>query len=410
MKNHNRFTLGDLSQRAASLWGNHEAIYFEGNRWNYSQFSIEVDRYAKALIGANVSPRDRIAVWMTNRPELLFLMYAIAKVGAVIVPLNTRYRTEDAAYAIAQSRSNLLFSMNQSGPVNYEEMIGDIFKQHGQNGQEVTDSLELNLETYPDLRCLVMFEQSKLSGVTSWAEFLDRGSDISDSDLEARAQSVKITGEMAILYTSGTTGSPNGAIHCHSAIQNTLERTKIYGMTEDDVHMSYLPLFHLYGFSEVAMSAMLTRPKQILMNQFNADVVLSLAEQENATLLHGFDVHWIDLLRQQRENPRSLNFRLGTYPAGTESSAVLSKQVQEVFGPTVSGWGMTETWGFVTCNRTDDTEEQRTMASGSPMPGYEIRIVNLETDQDEESGEKGLLFIKGYAQMKGYFDKPVETA
>ncbi|MFT5113605.1 MAG: fatty-acyl-CoA synthase [Parasphingorhabdus sp.] len=405
MKDHRHMTLGDLPRRSATLWGEHEALCFEGQRWNYAQFSLEVDRYAKALIGAQVSPKDRIAVWMTNRPELLFLLYAIARVGAVSVPLNTRYKSEDAAYAISQSRSNLLIAMNQSGPINYEQMIAEIFAPLNKSQNQ-----ELNLKSYPELRQLIMFEQSTLNGVTDWEQFLSLGGNIADSVLEERAESVKVSDHMAILYTSGTTGNPKGAIHSHTAIQNTMERTQILKFTENDSHMSYLPLFHLYGFSEVAIAAMFCGSKQILMDTFDAGAVLDLAEQEQATIFHGFDVHWIDLLRQQRKSSRSLNFRLGTYPAGTESSAVLAKQVQEVFGPTVSGWGMTESWAFVACNRPDDSEEQRTMASGSVMPGYEIRVVNPETHRDVPYGEQGVLFVRGYAQMKGYFDKPEETA
>jgi fatty-acyl-CoA synthase len=158
------------------------------------------------------------------------------------------------------------------------------------------------------------------------------------------------------------------------------------------------------------MASLLTGSRQVLMETFDAEAALDLAEREQATIFHGFHGHWVDLLKAQETRSRRLAWRLGTYPSGSETSATIARRVQTAFGPTVSGWGMSETWCFVTCNRPSDSPEQRTDASGHPMNGYQLRILDPDTGADAATEASGELLVRGYAQMKGYFDKPDETA
>jgi fatty-acyl-CoA synthase len=396
--------LGDLPTVAGTRWGAREALSFEGERWSFAEFSRDVDRCAKGLIAIGVAPGERVAVWMVNRPEWLFLIYAVARVGAVIVPLNTRYRSEDVAYAAAQSKSATLIVNARSGPVDYEAMLAESMPD-----LSVGDEGALQLSRYPDLKRIVVLGASALPNTRAWEAMLAAGEAVSDEALAARAAAVDIADPLMVLYTSGTTGDPKGAVHTHAVIRNTFERAEIYGMNADDVHMNYMPLFHVYGFSEVAIISLMTGGRQVLMPAFDANAVLDLAAAEGATILHGFDAHWLDLLSAQDARPRHISMRFGTYPSGTDASVDICRRVQDVFGPTLSGWGMTESWGFVTCNSLDDTVDQRTAASGKPMPGYEFRVVDPDTGADVSDEAPGELFVRGYAQMREYFDKPEET-
>src|SRR5918996_1884433 len=150
-------------------------------------------------------------------------------------------------------------------------------------------------------------------------------------------------------------------------LEHTHERAQLFGMTVNDVHLSYLPLFHIYGYSEITMAAVLIGAKQVLMDVFDPDRALDLAEQEGATVLHGFEAHWLDLLNAQARRPRTLAVRIGTLPSGVESTVPIAERVQDVFCPTVSGFGMSETWAFVTCSHPSHTREQRVHTSGYPM-------------------------------------------
>ena len=398
-------TLGGLLTEAAARYGAREALVFEDRRWTYAEFEAETDRVAKALLALGVAPGERVALWMTNRPEWLFLMFAIARVGACIVPLNTRYRTDDVAYTVTQSRSATIITLDRSGPIDYQGMLLESMPRVASRADGTLD-----VDNYPDLRRLVVLGAPRADGFTAWDDFMAAGETISDARLAERAAAVDPDGMMMICYTSGTTGHPKGVMHSHRPIRNTAERAQIFGLTCTDVHMNYLPLFHIYAFSEISMACVMTGASQVLMDVFDAPRALDLAEQEGATLLHGFEAHWLDLLNAQAERPRKLAIRLGTLPSGVESTVPIAQKVQDVFGPTVSGFGMSETWAFIAVSNPAHTREQRTASSGYLMNDYEARIVDVESGREQPPGEPGELWIRGYAVMDGYWDKPEATA
>ena len=121
--------LGDAVDRAASKWGNRPAVIFGDRQWSYADFAAEVDRVAKGLMALGAQIGDHVAVWMTNLPEWLWLQYAIPKVGGCIVPLNTRYRTDDVAYTAAQSESRFMISIDQSGPIDFRQMLCEAYAE-----------------------------------------------------------------------------------------------------------------------------------------------------------------------------------------------------------------------------------------------------------------------------------------
>jgi fatty-acyl-CoA synthase len=126
-------------------------------------------------------------------------------------------------------------------------------------------------------------------------------------------------------------------------------------------------------------------------------------------VLHGFEAHWLDLLEAQTRRARTLAVRLGTLPSGVESTIPIAERVQDVFCPTVSGFGMSETWAFVSCSHPTHTREQRVQTSGYPMNDYEFRVVDPGTGRDQPINVAGELLVRGYAVMNGYWDKPEAT-
>jgi len=157
------------------------------------------------------------------------------------------------------------------------------------------------------------------------------------------------------------------------------------------------------------MACVLSGGKQILTETFDAEQALDLAVTEGVTILHGFEDHWIDLLNAQARQHRELKLRLGTLPSGIESTIPIAEKVQDVFCPTVSGFGMSETWAFVSCSNPGHSREQRVHASGYPMSDYHFRIIDTDTGSDLAPDMPGELLVKGYAVMKGYWDKPEAT-
>ena len=381
----------------AKRWSSSSSLDLRGIRG-------ETDRVAKALIALGVAPGDRVAVWMTNRPEWLFLMFAIARVGACIVPLNTRYRTDDVAYTVTQSRAATLITLDRSGPVDYQGMLLDSMPDI-----DVEADGRVRIANYPDLQRLVVVGESRLPGARL-GQFLAAGAAVDDTTLAQRAAAVDPGRHDDDLLHLGTTGAPQGRDAHPPADPQHHGTRRFIGLTCRDVHMNYLPLFHIYAYSEISMMCVLTGAKQVLMDVFDAERALDLAVREGATVLHGFEAHWLDLLNAQERQARPLSVRIGTLPSGVESTVPIAERVQDVFCPTVSGFGMSETWAFIAISSPSHSREQRTASSGYLMNDYEARIVDPESGREQPLDTPGELWIRGYAVMEGYWDKPEATA
>lgn len=390
--------VGDLPAKAAARWPDRLALVDGERRLDWTGFSAGVDRVARGLIALGIRPGEHVALWMTNCTEFLLATYAVARIGAVLVPLNTRYRDADASYALMQSDSVALLGMDVSGPVDYAAMIATMLPE----GRPSAD--------LPRLRQVVMLGRS-VTGAMTWADMLAAGEAIADDHLAARAAAVNPDRPWIIVYTSGTTGSPKGALHGHICIRNVAERCLVLGHTFTDVHMSYLPLFHLYGLSEVALAACVTGAAQVLQDAFDAEAAVRLIQTERATVIHGFDTHFADLMAAKaRTGADTSSLRLGTFPSGGDNAVPVALRAQTELCPTVSGFGMTETWAFITISRLRDTEEQRCGASGLPLADIAVDVVDPETGACMPPGEPGEIRVRSYMNTLGYYNRPDATA
>ena len=199
-------------------------------------------------------------------------------------------------------------------------------------------------------------------------------------------------------------------MHSHVIIRNVIDRINRFGVTFDDAIINNLPMFHLYAYSECAMLAILSGARQILMDSFDASETLRLVEAERATIMHGFDTHYKDLLDCQMRDKRDISsLRFGSLPAGMLNSTPIARRSQEELTTTVSGWGMSETWTFAACSFISATAEQRCDASGFPMPGLEYCVIDPENGRRLATGEQGEILVRGYSIMKGYYNNQAET-
>ena len=396
--------IGDLPARAAARWGDRESLVAGDRRYTHADVDREVDRVARGLIGLGVGAGDHVALWMTNCPEFLFVTYAVAKIGAVLVPLNTRYRTADVGYTVAQSDSAVLVVIDRSGPVDYRAMVAEMLA-----GGEVAGGM-VSHPGFPALR-RVIFLGDALPGTLDWNALLTAGDTVDAAALARRAEAVDPDAPWVIGYTSGTTGHPKGALHSHICIRNVAERCLAWGHDWRDVHMSYLPLFHLYGLSEAALAAIWTGASQILMPTFEGERAIRLIEAERATVLHGFDTHYADLMAaKRRTGADTSSLRIGTFPSGVANSIPVARRSQAELCTTVSGFGMTETWAFITISRLCDSEEVRCDASGVPLIDIDVQVVDPETGAVQPPEMSGEIRVKSYMNTRGYYNKPEATA
>jgi fatty-acyl-CoA synthase len=398
-------TIGSLVDDRATLDAERTALVFEGRRWTFAELAEDVDAVARGLIDLGIGPGEKVSLWMMNRPEWIHAALAVIRIGAVLVPINTRLRTDDAAYLLDQSDSTTLIIAERSGPIDYVGMVRTLLPSLGRSADVVHDP---NL---PALRRIIVLGDRAVSGTVAWGSLLEAGTRVPCKALRTRIETVDPDATAFIIYTSGTTGFPKGAMHCHNIVRNVVDRAFRMAITPADTILMYLPLYHIFGFSEGMLMSMATGARQLLTQMFDPNESLRLLEEERATILHGFDTHFKDLLENYWRRPRdTTSVRTGLLASGMSSSIPIAREARKVLGHFVSGFGMSEIGVGAALSALDSTEEQCVEASGYPAPGYEIRIIDPDTGREQPTATPGEILVRGYMIMQGYYQKPEETA
>lgn len=412
-----KITLGALVDRAARRFWSREALYFQGQRWSFGQLQEEVNRAARGLIHLGVQPGEKVSLWMPNRPEWLHIFFAVAKIGAVLVPINTRFRTADLEYVVRQSNTTTLITVDRSGPVGYLDMVRQVCPEIETPlsppliGEDAGRYNHLHSEVFPDLKRVVVLGDGQYPGTHCWADIMTAAGTVPQSEVERRHQSVDPDDIVLIMYTSGTTGFPKGVMHSHNVSRTMTDAANRMGVTPRDVILMYLPLFHAFGFYEGPLMSMVSGARIVLMPLFDPGEALKLIEQERATIINGFDTHFYDLVSHPNcltTDRRSL--RTGLFAAGMASTEPVARRAQKLLCPTVTGWGMTEVGCGAARSFLDSPEDDRCLGSGYPLPGYEFKVIDPATGESLPPGTMGELCVRGYAVMQGYYQKPEETA
>jgi fatty-acyl-CoA synthase len=395
---------GSLPRLAAERWHDATAIVHGAREYSFGEVDRLVDEAARGLMALGVAKGDRVALLSTNRPEFIVALYAILKIGAVAVPLNTRYREKDLAYTIQFAECKILITLDESGPIDYLGIIGRIMAEAS------VSAGRLVLPGFPILEQVVVIGERALEWSFPWRRLLEAGATIDPEDLETRARAVDPEDTCLIVYTSGTTGLPKGVMHSHRPLRACRERTRRWGIQPGSSTVNYLPMFHLYSLSEIVIGALIAGTRQIVMDGFDADTALDLIARHRVDIIHGFDTHFLDILRALESRPRDVSsLRFGTFPSGMESSIAVARAVQKRLCPTVTGLGMSETWAWVGITTLEDSEQQRCETSGWPLPGVEVRIADPVTGATQPPGVPGEILYRGYTLMQGYYRDPETT-
>ncbi|CAI7991289.1 Putative acyl-CoA synthetase YngI [Geodia barretti] len=360
---------------------------YQGRRWSFSEFRAEVDRVARALINLGVQPGDKVSLWMPNRAEWLFLFGAVAKIGAVLVPINTRFRTTDMEYLVKHSDSTTLILMDRSGPVSFLDMLREVAPEA--------------------LRNVVVLGADRPAGSIAWDAMLAGADEVKAEELAQREAAVSPDDTFLLMYTSGTTGFPKGVMHCHNPIRTITDAANRMAVSPRDVILMYLPLFHCFGLYEGPLMSWVTGARIVLTTMFDAGEVLSLLESERATVMNGFDTHFFDLTHHPDvDHIDRSSLRTILLAVGMASSEPTARLTQEKLCPSLSAWGMTEVGVGATRSFLDAPEDDRCVESGHALPGYEFKVIDPETGAMQPASTIGELCVRGYALMQGYYKRP----
>ena len=416
-------TLGDLLDARADALPDVEALVYNYPelgitlRLTYSQYRAEVNRLARGLLALGIQPGEHIAVWAPNLPEWVLLELALAKIGAVLVTVNTAYRTAELEYVLRQGDIATLFMTRGYRGNSYLDSVYSIAPEL-KNVDDPVKS-ELSSAALPRLKRVVVIDDwqratSPEPGLLRYEQVLALADRVPDEALRARQSSVSPEDVCQMLYTSGTTGFPKGVMLTHNNLLNeahfAVRRSELW---PSERYVTAMPFFHVAGCLGGVLYAMYVGCTLIPMVYFDAGKMLELFTIEKGTFSFCVPTMLIAMLNHPRFLAGEFDLTSLRYisTGATPVPVVLMEEVKEKMGADCSVvYGMTETSGAVTSSVIEDSFELKAATVGFPQPHTEIKIVNPATGEICRLEESGELLTRGCLNMRGYYNMPEMTA
>ncbi len=384
-------TLSQVVQDAADQYADKIAIQDGDVALSYTELNAQRLRVAAAFHAHGLKKGDHVAIWAPNIYQWILAAIGAQTLGLVLVPINTRWKGAEAAYALNLSKSRMLFTVGDFLGQSYPELL---------KGQDL-----------PYLDKTVMLA-GEAEGCASFEGFVAAGEAVADGEVVALSQQVKPEDPMDIGFTSGTTGSPKGVIAGHGQNVRVYETwSGTVGLRAEDNYLIIGPFFHSFGYKAGWLAAFIRGAKIFPVLTFDLDQVLAQIERDKITMLPGAPTIYQSILA----HPRMADYDLSSLRLAVTGAAPvpveLVKQMREVlkFETVVTAYGLTESCGTVSICESDDPAEVISGTSGHAIAGTEIRIVDGEGNEMPRN-EAGEIWVRGYNVMQGYLDNPEETA
>ncbi|MFE7804401.1 FadD3 family acyl-CoA ligase [Streptomyces sp. NPDC057430] len=377
-------SIAGLVRSAAERYGAAEAVVDGRTRVSYEELGERVERAAAACLAAGVERGDRVAIWAPNTLDWIVSALGAVTAGAVLVPLNTRFKGTEAAYVISRSRAKLLF------------VTGTFL------GTSYVASLRRAGVELPHLERVVVLADAAPEEYTTWKDFLAEGEAVSSAEVRARADTIDSADPSDIVYTSGTTGAPKGAVITHA---QTLRCYGIWselaGLREGDRYLIVNPFFHTFGYKAGIIACLMRGAVMVPQPVFNVDTALANIAAERISVLPGPPTLHQSLL----DHPARSSYDLSALRLVVTGAAVVPLRLVERLrgelgiGTVLTAYGLSEASGIVTMCRRGDPADVIATTSGRPIPGTEVRL-----------SAAGEVLVRGHHVMGGYFEDPEETA
>ena len=383
-------TLAQQLARTAAAHPDRDALVFEGRRLSWADTQAQVLRVARALRAAGVRRGDHVAVWVPNHIEWILLWLGANAIGAVIVAVNTRYKTEEVSYIVRQSDAKLLVMVDEFVGIDYLAMLARITQ-----------------DDLPELRGVVVIGDAPRD-TQSWEDFLAAGDPEAEIDIDA----IAYDDPSFIVYTSGTTGYPKGAVHSSRVLRNECSISEAMDVDASSRVMNHMPFFHIAGACTGVLPPLITGGAMILMERWDPAHAFELIERERVTVLSGIPTHFIDLLNHDALATADVSSLKTGWIGGANNppeviQAIVGKLGMKGILPV---YGMTETTSITTIPKLDDPPELIASGKGFPVSDFELKVV--DTDSGEELGpdSEGEVCVRGHLVMQGYYENPEATA
>jgi acyl-CoA synthetase (AMP-forming)/AMP-acid ligase II len=383
-------TLPRMVAAAVARYGTQPAIEDGDVRLSFEELGAAGWRAARAFLAEGIAPGDRVAIWAPNVAEWVVAAIGAQSIGAVLVPISTRNKGAETAYALHKSGARLLCTIAGFLGTDYIGMLA---------GHDL-----------PALERIVAL-RGEAPGAMGWREFLAAAERVTEAEARARGDAVTPDDLADMLFTSGTTGRPKGVLCDHGQNLAVFETWSGWvGLREGDRYLVVAPFFHSFGYKAGWLSAVMRGAVIIPHPVFEAEAVLRRIERERITVLPGPPTIYQSLLAVpdwRRYDLSSLRL------AVTGAAAIpveLVHQMRDALGfeTVLTGYGLTESTGVVSICEPSDDAETIAHTSGRAIPGTEVRCVDSDGKQVPR-GEPGEIWVRGYNVMRGYFDADDQT-
>ena len=402
-----------LVSDAATRFGDAEAVVDGDVRLSFSELERDALGVTAAAMAAGIHPGDRVALWAPNMAEWIVAALGLVGAGAALVPLNTRFKGPEAAYVLNRSRARALFTVRGFLGIDYPDLLED--------------------EDIPDLERMVLLrdDEGTTSEVTKtdevpifgWHEFLAGADGVVEGDVgvvgapvderAVRARWESVTGGdlSDVIFTSGTTGRPKGAMTTHAQTLRTFATwASIVGLAEGDRYLIVNPFFHTFGYKAGIIACLAQGATIVPEPVFDVDKVLATVAGERITVLPGPPTLYQSIL----DHPRRAEYDLSSLRLAVTGAAVVPVELVKrmcselTFSTVLTAYGLTESTGTVTMCRQGDDPETIANTSGRAIPGLEVQVVD-DKGVELPRGVPGEIVVRGYTVVSGYFEDPEAT-
>ena len=402
-------TLGQWLEHWAETTPDKEYIVYSDRdlRFTWKQFNERVDNLAKGLISIGVKKGSNVGIWATNVPDWLTFLYATAKIGAVLVTVNTNYKQNELEYLCEDSDMHTLCITNGTWECDYVDMTYKMLPELRE-----CERGRLQSKRFPFMKNVVYIGMEKYRGMYNTAELLLLGQNIPDATLDEMKSQVSCHDVCNMQYTSGTTGFPKGVMLTHFNISNDGYFTgENMGFTQDDKLCVCVPLFHCFGVVLATMNCLTHGCTEVMVEKFDPLVVLASIHKERCTAVYGVPTMFIAELDHPMFSMFDMSCLRTGIMAGSLCPVELMKRVSEkMFMTITSVYGLTESSPGMTQTCLNDTFEQRCTTVGRDFPFVEVKVLDPETGEECPVGVQGEMCCRGFNVMKGYYKNPTATA
>ncbi len=357
-------TIGGLVRDAAERFGPQEAVVDGDTHLTFSGLAAAVDQSARAVMASGIERGDRVSIWAPNSWEWIAAALGVLTAGGVLVPINTRFKQNEAAYIIEKAGVKLVFTTSDFLGIDYTALVDNAI----------------------DLR--------------GWNEYVLRSDEISLADLEERARSVVPTDLSDIMFTSGTTGKPKGVMTTHAQTLRVFDVwADVVGLREGDRYLIVNPFFHTFGYKAGFIACLMRGATIVPHAVFDVPQVLDKIRTEKISVIPGPPTLYQSFLNTPDRGDLS-SLRLAVTGAAVVPVELIKRMRDELtFETILTAYGLTESSGVVTMCRPSDDAETIANTSGRAIPDVEVKI-----------SDAGEICVRGYNVMQGYFEDPEGTA